>query len=108
MRLFHKKINALHIEIGKYILPVDYLVTVFQFDTDSSFNFYYYENEVKDYLLNENIITFEQENNGVIYYKFTDYEKLRSLRGVILGMMDLQRDELSRDFKLCKLDLDEV
>jgi len=108
MKLTHKRINVLCIEIDGYVLPVGELVTIFQFNRHSSFNFYYYEIKLKDYLLNMNIIKFKGEKNGKISYVFSDYDKLLSLKNLILDMFYLQKEELNRDFKLCNLNLDET
>jgi hypothetical protein len=106
----HKNTLMLNVKLGKYSIPYEYFLTLFRIinsEDCSGFNFFYYENDMRDFLLSKRMIEKDGEKNseGVQFYKVRNYKKFCKLKDAINGLFELNYDELHVDYRDSKIEL---
>lgn len=100
----------MYIEINGFEIEYNCLNTILGYDKYSVFSFYYYENELKDFLINEKIIVkeYNASTDGEIFYLFKNYEKLKQLDNKLKEIIEENLLSLKRDFNINKIIINEI
>ena len=101
----HRNVIMLNVKIGKYSIPYEYFITLDRIasGSDVTFNFYYYENEFREFLLGKRIIELDRNDVDTDWYKFKKYEKFKTLTETIRNLFELNCDELHVDYRNSKI-----
>lgn len=100
----HKNIPELIANIDGFSIPYEYLLSFGKLEAENSFYFFYYENELRDFLLKHSIIKFDRTNKeDKEMYVFIDYTKMQKIKKVVDTLFEINYNELQIDFRSHKI-----